>query len=69
MQNAVRALMQNIGAVADDPIFGAAGILFVTSVGGRLYDGIAPAAPFVMIGVLNGVLGLWGWWLWRRTRD
>ncbi|MBT8421660.1 MAG: MFS transporter [Gammaproteobacteria bacterium] len=49
-------------------IFGAAGILFVTSVGGRMYDGIAPAAPFIMIGLLNGILALWGWWLWRRTR-
>jgi MFS family permease len=48
-------------------IFGAAGILFVTSVGGRLYDGVAPAAPFVMIGLLNGVLGLWGWYLFRRA--
>jgi len=50
-------------------VFGAAGILFVTSVGGRMYDGIGPAAPFVMIGLLNGVLGLWGWWLYRRTRS
>jgi len=47
-------------------VFGAAGILFVTSVGGRLYDGVGPAAPFVMIGLLNGVLALAGLWLWRR---
>lgn len=47
-------------------VFGAAGILFVTSVGGRMYDGIGPAAPFVMIGLLNGLLALWGWWLLRR---
>jgi len=50
-------------------IFGAAGILFVTSVGGRLYDGMSPAAPFVMIGIFNGLLGLWGWWLWRRDKQ
>jgi len=48
-------------------VFAAAGILFVTSVGGRMYDGIGPAAPFVMIGLINGLLGLWGWWLYRRT--
>ena len=47
-------------------VFGAAGILFVTSVGGRLYDGIAPAAPFVMIGLLNGLLALCALWIWRR---
>jgi len=47
-------------------VVGAAGILFVTSIGGRMYDGIEPAAPFVMIGLLNGLLGLWGWWLYRR---
>ena len=47
-------------------VCGAAGILFVTSVGGRLYDGIGPAAPFILIGVLNGVLGLCAVWIWRR---
>jgi LPXTG-motif cell wall-anchored protein len=40
--------------------------LFVTSLGGRLYDGIGPAAPFILIGVLNGLLGLGAIWLWRR---
>jgi MFS family permease len=50
-------------------VFAAAGILFVTSVGGRMYDGIGPAAPFVMIGLINGLLGLWGWWLYRRTEQ
>ena len=49
-------------------VCGAAGILFVTSVGGRLYDAIAPAAPFVMIGLLNGLLGLYGFWLYRRLQ-
>jgi MFS family permease len=39
--------------------FGVAGILFITSVGGRIYDAIAPAAPFVLIGVLNASLFLW----------
>jgi MFS family permease len=49
-------------------ICGAAGILFVTGVGGRLYDVIAPAAPFVMIGLLNGLLGLYGFWLYRKLQ-
>ncbi|MDJ0928203.1 MAG: MFS transporter [Gammaproteobacteria bacterium] len=45
---------------------GAAGILFVTSIGGRLYDAIAPAAPFVLIGAANGLLCLVAWWISRR---
>jgi MFS family permease len=49
-------------------VFGAAGILFVTSVGGRMYDGIGPEAPFIMIGLLNGLLAMYGWWLWRRKK-
>lgn len=39
--------------------FGAAGILFITSVGGRIYDAIDPAAPFLLIGIINAVLFLW----------
>jgi MFS family permease len=47
-------------------IFGAAGIMFVTSIGGRLYDAIDPAAPFVLIGVANGILGIAAFWLARN---
>jgi MFS family permease len=36
--------------------FGAAGVMFVTSVGGRLFDAIGPAAPFVLIGSINALL-------------
>ena len=36
--------------------FGAAGVMFVTSVGGRLFDAIDPSAPFVMIGAINALL-------------
>jgi MFS family permease len=36
--------------------FGAAGILFMTKVGGVIYDAVGPAAPFVLIGVINGLL-------------
>ena len=34
-------------------IAGAVGILFSTGVGGRLFDNIAPAAPFALIGTVN----------------
>jgi len=36
--------------------FGAAGVMFITFAGGRLYDAIDPSAPFVLIGVVNAVL-------------
>jgi MFS family permease len=47
-------------------VSGAAGILFVTSVGGRMYDGVGPEAPFILIGLLNGLLAFAALWLWRR---
>ncbi len=37
-------------------MFGAAGILFISSVGGLVFDKLSPAAPFVLIGIANGVL-------------
>ena len=37
-------------------LVGAIGILVATAVGGRLFDQIAPWAPFVLIGIANGVL-------------
>jgi MFS family permease len=36
--------------------FGAAGVMFVTSVGGRIFDAIGPSSPFVMIGLINTLL-------------
>jgi MFS family permease len=48
-------------------VFGAGGILFVTSIGGRIYDAIAASAPFMMVGILNGLLALFGFWLWQRA--
>jgi MFS family permease len=36
--------------------FGAAGVMFITSVGGRIFDAIGPAAPFVLIGSINALL-------------
>ena len=49
-------------------VFGAAGILFVTSIGGRIYDSIDPSAPFVLIGVANGLLAILAFWSIRRSR-
>ncbi len=39
--------------------FGALGLVASTVVGGRLFDMLAPSAPFVMVGVANGILFLW----------
>ncbi len=36
--------------------FGAAGVMFITSVGGRLFDSISPAAPFILVGAINALL-------------
>ena len=55
-QEAPRAVRGSV--VGTFSICGAAGILFITSVGGRMYDAIAPSAPFVLIGVVNLALGL-----------
>lgn len=38
---------------------GAAGILFITTAGGRIYDAVDPAAPFLLIGVVNTLLFFW----------
>ncbi|HJP37718.1 MAG: MFS transporter [Gammaproteobacteria bacterium] len=35
---------------------GAIGIFFASGLGGRLFDSVGPAAPFVLIGVLNAVV-------------
>jgi len=37
-------------------MFGAAGILFISSAGGWVFDRISPVAPFVLIGVANAML-------------
>lgn len=38
---------------------GAIGIMFATGVGGRLFDSIAPSAPFVVMGIANVILLIW----------
>jgi len=37
-------------------MMGAIGILIATGIGGRLFDAIAPSAPFVFIGVINACI-------------
>ncbi|MGQ9659137.1 MAG: MFS transporter [Thermochromatium sp.] len=37
-------------------VAGALGILIITALGGRLFDGIAPYAPFVLVGAINVLL-------------
>jgi sugar phosphate permease len=37
-------------------ISGAAGILIITAVGGRLFDAVDPRAPFVVVGSINVLL-------------
>jgi MFS family permease len=35
---------------------GAIGILIASSIGGRLFDSVGPSAPFVLVGIFNGVV-------------
>jgi MFS family permease len=37
-------------------IFGAAGVLFVTKVGGTMFDKIGPSSPFILYAILNYLL-------------
>ncbi len=37
-------------------ISGAIGILLIASAGGRLFDGMSPKAPFVIVGIINALL-------------
>jgi MFS family permease len=46
--------------------FGAAGILFVSLVGGQLFDAWRPGAPFLIMGCANLILMAWAIWV-RRT--
>ncbi len=41
-------------------VVGAIGIILSSIIGGRLFDAIAPWAPFVMIGIVNGLIALAG---------
>ncbi|MBV6417085.1 MAG: hypothetical protein CMLOHMNK_01721 [Steroidobacteraceae bacterium] len=48
--------------------FGGLGILAISWVGGRLYDDIGPPAPFMLVGIANGVIAVWAVWLYLRDR-
>ncbi|NTW54031.1 MAG: MFS transporter [Chlorobaculum sp.] len=48
-------------------ISGAIGILFITTTGGRLFDGMSPKAPFLIVGAVNLIVMLGG--LWLRARE
>jgi hypothetical protein len=37
---------------------GAIGILIMSSVGGRLFDSLSPAAPFVLVGIIGLVVAV-----------
>ncbi|NTV97757.1 MAG: MFS transporter [Chlorobiaceae bacterium] len=41
-------------------IFGALGILIITSIGGRLFDTVSPKAPFIVVGIINALVMLAG---------
>ena len=43
--------------------FGAIGILIATKTGGVLFDAIHPSAPFVLMGVINALIFVWGLWV------
>jgi MFS family permease len=49
-------------------MFGAAGILFISSIGGWMFDRIAPVAPFVLIGCANALLCAAAFWLSRQPQ-
>lgn len=48
-------------------MFGAAGILFISSAGGWVFDTIGQTAPFVLIGVANAILCIAAYWVAGRT--
>lgn len=47
--------------------FGAAGILFVSALGGWLFDAWRPGAPFLVMAVANVLLWLWALWVRRMA--
>lgn len=48
---------------------GALGILLLTGIGGWLFDAVGPWAPFMLVGALNGVVGLLAWAQHRREAN
>ncbi|ARN73391.1 MFS transporter [Oceanicoccus sagamiensis] len=48
-------------------VFGAVGILVATGIGGRMFDQIGPAAPFVLIGMANFLLVFAGLYVRKKA--
>jgi MFS family permease len=48
-------------------VAGAVGILIGTAGGGWLFSNLGPSAPFVLFGILNGVVFVWSLWVRRRV--
>jgi len=46
-------------------MFGSLGVLILTFAGGLLFDLVAGAAPFVMLGAVNLAAGAAAFWVWR----
>jgi dipeptide/tripeptide permease len=46
-------------------MFGSLGVLILTFAGGLLFDLVAGAAPFVMLGAVNLLAGAAAFWVWR----
>jgi MFS family permease len=49
-------------------MFGAAGILLTTWFGGRLFDAWKPSAPYLLVGVADGLLAVVALAIWLATR-
>jgi len=47
---------------------GGLGILAISWLGGLLYDHVAPSAPFLLVGALNGVVAVWAGWVHLRRQ-
>ena len=49
-------------------MFGAAGILLATFIGGQLFDHWKPSAPYVVVGIADGVLAVFALFVYFTTR-
>ena len=49
-------------------MFGAAGILSITFIGGRLFDSWRPSAPYIVMGVADAALAVIALVIYFRTR-
>lgn len=79
--SAILASQSLVGQVAADrgrgaiigvfSMFGAAGILMATFVGGILFDAWKPSAPYVLVGVADGVLAIFAFsvFFWSRRKS